>query len=473
MENKEIEFIEEEKQGISIGDIFKKIWHAKITLGVTFVAVMVVGVLGIQYLYSKPSEKYTAGLTYNFEGAAEGKYPNGTAFNYQSIISLDNLATIKDSNDSYKDVDIDGLVQDNAISITLVPQQVTSETEETTSTITRLNTFTFEASCSYFPNDTIAKSFISDLLNLQYTYAVGLYDAIDYDANLVLANSATTYESQIAYLNAQAQYILTSYDELKEFFGAYAYIKNPSESATTPDTISSKITDITRYFNSVNINALSAEATEKHYLKGSADNEENIVQEVYNSLRSLLVTYNSNQQLVNQLTKQFNELYQNNNIIISSPNDLQTKIEQLVTSNVSIKAQITSLAPKIGYKFTDYNYNGETYTDAKIEEDGEPTYVFPDESYINKVKEFSLKVTEYTNELKEATKYVSSTYSNTTFDYPNIIEKTGGFSIILNLAVSFVVAVILACIVAGIKGHIDIQKEKVNKEEAFNNTQNQ
>ncbi len=470
MENKEIEFIEEEKQGISIGDIFKKIWHAKITLGVTFVAVMVVGVLGIQYLYSKPSEKYTAGLTYNFEGAAEGKYPNGTTFNYQSIISLDSLAAIKDSNDSYKDVDINGLVQDNAISITLVPQEVTVETEQTTSTITRLNTFTFEASCSYFPNDTIAKSFISDLLNLQYTYAVGLYDAIDYDANLVLANSATTYESQITYLNEQAQYILTSYDELKELFGAYAYIKNPSESATTPDTISSKITDITRYFNSVNINALSAEATEKHYLKGNADNEENIVQEVYNSLRSLLVTYNSNQQLVNQLTKQFNELYQNNNIIISSPNDLQTKIEELVTSNINIKTQITSLAPKIGYTFTDYN--SETNTPAQIEKTGEPTYVFPDESYINKVNEISLKISEYTNELKEATKYVSSTYSNTAFDYPNIIEKTGGFSIVLNLAVSFVVAVILACIVAGIKGHIDMQKEKVNKEEAFNNTQN-
>ena len=468
MENKEIEFIEEEKQGISIGDIFKKIWHAKITLGVTFVAVMVVGVLGIQYLYSKPSEKYTAGLTYNFEGAAEGKYPNGTTFNYQSIISLDNLATIKDSNDSYKDVDINGLVQDNAISITLVPQEVTSETGE--STVTKLNTFTFEASCSYFPNDTIAKSFISDLLNSQYTFAIGLYDAIDYDANLVLANSATTYESQITYLNAQAQYILTSYDELKELFGAYAYIKNPSESATTPDTISSKITDLTRYFNSVNINALSAEATEKLYLKGSADNEDNIVQEVYNSLKSLLETYNYNQLLVDKLTKQFNELYQNNNIIISSPNDLQTKIEQLVTSNVSIKSQITSLAPKIGYTFTDYN--SETNTPAQIEKTGEPTYVFPDESYTNKVNEFSLKISEYTNELKEATKYISSTYSNTTFDYPNIIQKTGGFSIVLNLAVSFVVAVILACIVAGIKGHIDMQKEKVNKEEAFNNTQN-
>ena len=470
MENKEIEFIEEEKQGISIGDIFKKIWHAKITLGVTFVTVMVVGVLGIQYLYSKPNEKYTAGLTYNFEGAAEGKYPNGTTFNYQSIITLDNLATIKDSNESYKDVDINGLVQDNAISITLVPQEVTSATGETTTTITRLNTFTFEASCSYFPSDTVAKSFISDLLNLQYTYAVGLYDAIDYDANLVLANSATTYESQIAYLNAQAQYILTSYDELKELFGAYAYIKNPSESATTPDTISSKITDLTRYFNSANINALSSEATEKHYLKGSSDNEENVVQEVYNSLRSLLSTYNSNHQLVNQLTKQFNELYQNNNIIISSPNDLQTKIEQLVTSNISIKVQIESLAPKIGYTFTDYN--SETNTDAKIEKTGEPTYVFPDESYTNKVNDFSLKISEYTNELKEATKYISSTYSNTTFDYPNIIKKTGGFSIILNLAVSFVAAVILACIVAGIKGHIDMQKEKVNKEDAFNNTQN-
>ena len=35
MENKDIEIVEEEKEGISIGDIFKRIWHAKITLGVS------------------------------------------------------------------------------------------------------------------------------------------------------------------------------------------------------------------------------------------------------------------------------------------------------------------------------------------------------------------------------------------------------------------------------------------------------
>ena len=45
MENKDIEIIEEEKEGISIGDICKKIWHAKITLGVTFVIATVVCVL--------------------------------------------------------------------------------------------------------------------------------------------------------------------------------------------------------------------------------------------------------------------------------------------------------------------------------------------------------------------------------------------------------------------------------------------
>ena len=76
MENKDIEIVEEEKEGISIGDIFKRIWHAKITLGVTFAAVLVLGVVGIHYLYTKPNQVYSGSVTYQFRGASQGLYPN-------------------------------------------------------------------------------------------------------------------------------------------------------------------------------------------------------------------------------------------------------------------------------------------------------------------------------------------------------------------------------------------------------------
>ena len=42
---------------------------------------------------------------------------------------------------------------------------------------------------------------------------------------------------------------------------------------------------------------------------------------------------------------------------------------------------------------------------------------------------------------------------------------SGGLSIILNAAISFVLAVIVACLIAGIKGNIDIKKEEQNKNE--------
>lgn len=101
MENKDIEIVEEEKEGISIGDIFKKIWHAKITLGVSFVVILVLGVFGIHYLYTKPNQIYTGSVTYQFKGSTEGLYPNGTTFDYRTMIEPEQLETIKNSKKEY------------------------------------------------------------------------------------------------------------------------------------------------------------------------------------------------------------------------------------------------------------------------------------------------------------------------------------------------------------------------------------
>lgn len=110
MENKDIEIVEEEKEGIAIGDIFKRIWHAKITLGVTFAAVLVLGVVGIHYLYTKPNQVYSGSVTYQFRGASEGLYPNGTTFDYRSLIESSTLQTVKNSNSDYANIDIQSMI---------------------------------------------------------------------------------------------------------------------------------------------------------------------------------------------------------------------------------------------------------------------------------------------------------------------------------------------------------------------------
>ena len=135
MENKDIEIVQEEKEGLSIGDIFRRIWHAKITLGISFVVSAIVIALGIQYLYTKPNEVYNGSITYQFRGAAQGLYPNGTGFDYRTIVEPSALRKIKASNPDFESIDVEKMIEKNAIKVTQATRDVYNEEGETVPTV--------------------------------------------------------------------------------------------------------------------------------------------------------------------------------------------------------------------------------------------------------------------------------------------------------------------------------------------------
>ena len=89
MAEENVQYVEE--QGITFGEIFKRIWKAKLVLGITGVTTCAVVLLGVHFAYSKPSREYVSEAKLSFEGIDNDKYPNGTNFYYQSIISYENL----------------------------------------------------------------------------------------------------------------------------------------------------------------------------------------------------------------------------------------------------------------------------------------------------------------------------------------------------------------------------------------------
>ena len=239
MENKDIEIVEEEKEGISIGDIFKRIWHAKITLGVTFAAVLVLGVVGIHYLYTKPNQVYSGSVTYQFRGASEGLYPNGTTFDYRSLIEPSALQAVKDSNNSeYANIDIQTMIDKNAIKVEQAITNVYNDAGEEVPTVLP-NYITLTCSASYFDSEAQAKSFLQDVLEAPNTLANSLYDAIVYNQNLELASTALTYEEQYDYLIKQRDLIDSNYSELISTFGESAFI-----GADSTTTVSQELTII-------------------------------------------------------------------------------------------------------------------------------------------------------------------------------------------------------------------------------------
>ena len=453
MENKDIEIVEEEKEGISIGDIFKKIWHAKITLGVSFVAILVLGVFGIHYLYTKPNQIYTGSVTYQFKGSTEGLYPNGTTFDYRTMIEPEQLEAIKNSKEEYSNINIDKMLENNAISVSLLTGQVTNENGETV-TVDLPNYVSIQCSASYFDNETQAKNFLKDVLDAPSNLANSLYEAIDFESNLTLADVSLTYEDQIDYLILQRDLVIENYEELSSVFGRNAYTDKNSTS-----TITQTLTSIKSFFTTNNLSSLQTLATNEQYVKSAQEGE---ITQLTNELNRLVAEYNSNLNQINNLQTEWDKITNSGSTIISSPNDFLTAIYELTTANSKLYDRIETLSQKLGYTLT--TSSGKLVLNKK---EGEQTYKEATESFKTQLDTITTNLTTYTEKLQLTTEFLYTNYAKPIYTLTSVVEISGGLNIILNGAISFVVAAILACVIAGIKGNIDIKKEEKNKQDVL------
>ena len=453
MENKDIEIVEEEKEGISIGDIFKKIWHAKITLGVSFVVIFVVGVFGIHYLYTKPNQIYTGSVTYQFKGSTEGLYPNGTTFDYRTMIEPEQLETIKNSKEEYSNINIDKMLENNAISVSLLTGQATNENGETV-TVDLPNYVSIQCSASYFDNETQAKNFLKDVLDVPSNLANSLYEAIDFESNLTLADVSLTYEDQIDYLILQRDLVIENYEELSSVFGRNAYTDKNNTS-----TITQTLTSIKSFFTTNNLSSLQTLATNEQYVKSAQEGE---ITQLTNELNRLVAEYNSNLNQINNLQTEWDKITNSGSTIISSPNDFLTAIYELTTANSKLYDRIETLSQKLGYTLT--TSSGKLVLNKN---DGEQTYKEATESFKTQLNTITTNLTTYTEQLQLTTEFLYTNYAKPIYTLTSVVEISGGLNIILNGAISFVVAAILACVIAGIKGNIDIKKEEKNKQDVL------
>ena len=453
MENKDIEIVEEEKEGISIGDIFKKIWHAKITLGVSFVVILVLGVFGIHYLYTKPNQIYTGSVTYQFKGSTEGLYPNGTTFDYRTMIEPEQLEAIKNSKEEYANIDIDKMLENNAISVSLLTGQATNENGETV-TVDLPNYVSIQCSASYFDNETQAKNFLKDVLDAPNNLANSLYDAIDFESNLTLANVSLTYEDQIDYLILQRDLVIENYEELSSVFGRNAYTDKNSTS-----TITQTLTSIKSFFTTNNLSSLQTLATNEQYVKSAQEGE---INQLTNELNRLVADYNSNLNQINNLQTEWDKITNSGSTIISSPNDFLTAIYELTTANSKLYDRIETLSQKLGYTLS--TSSGKLVLNKN---EGEQTYKEATPEFKTQLNTITTNLTTYTEQLQLTTEYLYTNYAKPIYTLTSVVEISGGLNIFLNGAISFVVAAILACVIAGIKGNIDIKKEEKNKQDVL------
>ena len=462
MENKDTEIVQEEKEGLSIGDIFRRIWHAKITLGISFVVSAIVIALGIQYLYTKPNEVYNGSITYQFRGAAQGLYPNGTGFDYRTIVEPSALRKIKASNPDFESIDVEKMIEKNAIKVTQATRDVYNEEGETVPTVAP-NYINIECSASYFDNEAQARSFILAVLEAPNTLADSLYDLIVYDQNLQLAESALTYESQYGYLINQRDFLISNYNELMSIFGEMAVMDG---NATT--TVSQELTRIQQFFLQYNLSDLQSEARLKNYIKSEESTE---IDKLQIQLDQLVDTYNLNVDKIRNLKQQWAELLKGAGNVIINSNEFLATIHDLTISNTDLLKDIKDLAGKLKGEASLVNdesnpnlAEAEKYVQTNVSDNPVLSDNMAPESYKQTLATITSNLETYTTELKETTTYLYLNYANPIYELPSQLELSGGSNIIFNLAISVVLGAIIACVIAGIKGNIDIKKEIANKQ---------
>ncbi len=216
---------ENERKGLTIGEVFKIVLKKKwLVLAIT-AAVLLVGVLFMELLYNPSKTTYTT--YYSLEWPDKGEsYPDSTPFRYQDVISLETLKEIKDSDKRFENIDVERMCTYDDISIdNLVNER---EAGKASGSEALIYDFRLTVKTKYFSSvkvtgdDGVTKNYSANEVAVAFIRAVASYPAdyakkaikkVDFSVNLATYNSASTYEEKFALLMAEYNFIADKYEK--------------------------------------------------------------------------------------------------------------------------------------------------------------------------------------------------------------------------------------------------------------------
>lgn len=111
--------MEEEKSGVTFGDICRTVWSQKWLALILLVVITIAGTLALKYGYSAVKAEYVSTFSVNISTSEEGmlEYPDNTRRNYRDLISIGNLNAVKAGNEDYAYLNVEGMRKSGDISI--------------------------------------------------------------------------------------------------------------------------------------------------------------------------------------------------------------------------------------------------------------------------------------------------------------------------------------------------------------------
>lgn len=442
-----------QEEGITIGQIFKAMFFNKIRFLIVSVATFVVLLLGILFIYNPGKETYVAKFKYSDINIANGHYSNGKAFNALDLIDL--MGEVKQTNlEKYSGIDVDQIIAKNGVTITedvIVKKAETTDKTDTEEFITSYYTLTYNA--KLFPDYKTAKSFMTDLISYPVAKSNSLANSIVFDENLKLYDVAKIYANQIDYLNAQKNYLIDGYKALIDSYGDVSY---------NNARLSSKVNEISLYFENNKLDLLSDEITKNAYVKDLSTYKSNLETQKYNlTLESVY-----NEKKLDELKTQRNDLIAKaskdssiQTLDLSTYND---SIISLTQRNIDIAKEVEILDKYLDSSSAtkaDGSVNENYYSDAK-------RAVFE-----SKLNQFRVQLENYTNDYKACYLECIQDYNIYYNDAAKVVSD-GGFSTAMTLVISVLAGFVVACVVNLIADRKILSKEYIEEEKKLKQINN-
>ena len=416
----------EEESGITFGEIChlvkKRIWWI---LGISVIVALVASLL-FGFVINRGKNDYSVTFMVEFPGVSDRQYPDGTTFNHASMVYAAQLEAAKASNESFANIDIDGMSSNGGISIS-------AETTGENNTTVYTGVYTITVSSAYFDSADQASDFLRAVLDQTIATVNAKISGMDFTAGLSGYESLTTYEDRLNVLKAQQTYLLARY--------AAVTGNTQSDSDTTTQT-QPTATYGSFVYEGKSISALYADAQR-------ASNTLALLESEYAANRYVLIGANSDlQKIANGWAQQiksnqdrldaFNQNLKDiigtsgtsGSIVIDTT--YMERIQELTETIADLKAQLTAIG---------YTDNGDG-TASKLREPLEANTTFGQE--VDALFE-TIKTNSET--AKSALVALFAAESQIVYQQSGVTTIVNATNIILVAVAALVVAFLIACIV--------------------------
>ena len=443
--------MQDEKSGMSVGDIFRIIFSQKWVALIILVVVTLAGTLGLHYGSNAISKTYDVSFTLELPQTDKNSiikdengntiasstsvvyYPDGTAFYYTDIVSLTTLKKVKNSNEAFEDINVDAMSKGGGISI----ERTISETANNSGTYESNYKLTVKA--NYFSNQDVAREFLEALTKTPTDY-LGLMN-IDYDVYIDSARKAPDYIKEISQLISQLEYLLERYD---------TFVKLYNDLSIDGKTLRSYAQDINSYLNdTAELEILQAEVRKNSYLKS-----EELIERYQVELDQLQRRYDIAKYTLNNLLNKGDseaisaEVFKTQSDMVA---ELAKEIEEISGKPVldDVNDDNNSSDSTAGF------LNSKDYDSADGTRKKSPEHI----EFLTKLENAYTNVEGFTKVFDNVVSQLYTKVAVISYSNSNVVSTNGVTGLVKAFIISLVAGIVLALIVAFVVGWIATKKK--------------